>query len=350
MYSTCIFCNQPLDRNEVIERFPVGRRLAFDLERGRLWVVCRKCERWNLTPIEERWEAVEECERTYREIRTRLSTENVGLGRHSEGLELVRIGEPLRPEFAAWRYGDQFGKRRRKVLLYGGGGLIVGGGVLLGGLVVGLINFSVLGSASNIFSVWANKRTLVQVRSKDGTLLGLNNQDLLKTRIKAAGIENRWAIEIRKGKDNHTWSGSDALRVAGLIMPAVNRAGGNQSVIRQAVGEIEAAGHPKEFLKRASQAGTGKEGGLWTSGASTASVRTVKEKHLGLIETLRKPTRLALEMALHEEQERKALEGELRELEAAWREAEEIAEISDNLLLPEGAQEFIEAHRGGDQD
>ena len=89
MYSTCIFCNQPLDRNEVIERFPVGRRLAFDLERGRLWVVCRKCERWNLTPIEERWEAVEECERTYRELRTRLSTENVGLGRHSEGLELL---------------------------------------------------------------------------------------------------------------------------------------------------------------------------------------------------------------------------------------------------------------------
>lgn len=350
MHSTCIFCNQPLDRNEVIERFPVGRRLAFDLERGRLWVVCRKCERWNLTPIEERWEAVEECERTYRELRTRLSTENVGLGRHSEGLELVRIGEPLRPEFAAWRYGDQFGRRRRKVLLYGGGGLVVGGGVLLGGLVVGLINFSVLGSASNIFSVWANKRTLVKVRSKDGSLLGLSNQDLLKTRIKATSIEDRWAIEIWKGKDKHAWSGPDAFRVAGLIMPAINRAGGNQSVIRQAVGEIEAAGHPEEFLKRALQAGTGKEEGLWTSGASTASVRTVKEKHFGLIEELRKPTRLALEMALHEEQERKALEGELRELEAAWREAEEIAEISDNLLLPEGAHEFIEAHRRRDQD
>ena len=224
------------------------------------------------------------------------------------------------------------------------------GGVLVGGFVVGLIHFSVLGSASNIYSTWANKRTLVKVRSKDGTLLGLSNQDLLKTRIKASGIEDGWAIEIRKGKDKHTWSGPDALRGAGLIMPAVNRAGGNQSVIRQAVGEIEAAGHPNEFLNRASQAGTGNDGGLWTRGTTTASVRSVKGKHLGLIKKLRKPTKLALEMALHEEQERKALEGELRELEVAWREAEEIAEISDNLLLPEGAHEFIEAHRGGDQD
>ena len=54
-----------------------------------------------------------------------------------------------------------------------------------------------------------------------------------------------------------------------------------------------------------------------------------------------KPTKLALEMALHEEQERRALEGELWLLERAWEEAEEIAEISDNLFLPEGTEDFI---------
>ena len=61
-----MFCHRPLGANQVIEHFPVGRRLAFDAERGRLWVVCRKCERWNLTPLEERWEAVETCERLFR--------------------------------------------------------------------------------------------------------------------------------------------------------------------------------------------------------------------------------------------------------------------------------------------
>jgi hypothetical protein len=40
-------------------------------------------------------------------------------------------------------------------------------------------------------------------------------------------------------------------------------------------------------------------------------------------------------MATHEEAERRALEGELAILEEAWRQAEEIADISDNLLLPE---------------
>src|SRR5215216_1959307 len=103
MYSTCLFCHAHLGANEVLERFPVGRRLAFDAEKGRLWVVCPHCERWNLTPLEERWEAI-------------------GL---AEGLELVRIGRPQRPEMAAWRYGDQFGRRRRKRIVTGG--LLVGG-------------------------------------------------------------------------------------------------------------------------------------------------------------------------------------------------------------------------------
>ena len=110
-----MFCNRPLGANEVVESFPVGRRLAFDSARGRLWVVCHSCERWNLTPLEERWEAVETCERLFRGTRIRTSTENIGLARHREGLELVRIGRPLRPEFAAWRYGDQFGRRRTPV-------------------------------------------------------------------------------------------------------------------------------------------------------------------------------------------------------------------------------------------
>ena len=112
MYRTCMYCKKALGSNEVVEEFPVGRRLAFDAEKGRLWVVCRRCERWNLTPLEERWEAVETCEKLFRGTRVRVSSENIGLAKHAEGLELVRIGEPLRPEFAAWRYGDQFGRRR----------------------------------------------------------------------------------------------------------------------------------------------------------------------------------------------------------------------------------------------
>ena len=114
MYSTCLFCQRDLGKSDAIEQFPVGRRLAFDPAKGRLWVVCRKCERWNLTPLEERWEAIEECERAYRGTTLRVSTAHIGLARLKEGMELVRIGAPQRPETAAWRYGDQFGRRRRR--------------------------------------------------------------------------------------------------------------------------------------------------------------------------------------------------------------------------------------------
>jgi hypothetical protein len=39
-------------------------------------------------------------------------------------------------------------------------------------------------------------------------------------------------------------------------------------------------------------------------------------------------------MAVHEEHERRELEGELALLETAWRDAEEIARIADDDLTP----------------
>ncbi|MEJ2236834.1 MAG: hypothetical protein P8X82_00920 [Gemmatimonadales bacterium] len=69
------------------------------------------------------------------------------------------------------------------------------------------------------------------------------------------------------------------------------------------------------------------------------------KKKPGLINRLPKPTKLAIEMAVHEEQERRALAGELLTLETAWREAEEIAKIADDMFVPKETEEFIERHR-----
>ena len=79
MFSTCLFCHSRLGANDSIEAFPVGRRLAFDALKGRLWVVCGACGRWNLAPLEERWEAIEQCERLFRGTRIRVSTGQIGL-------------------------------------------------------------------------------------------------------------------------------------------------------------------------------------------------------------------------------------------------------------------------------
>lgn len=334
MYTTCMFCNRSLGANEVVEHFPVGRRLAFDSARGRLWVVCRKCERWNLSPMEERWEAVETCERLFRETRVRASSENVGLARHPEGLELVRIGDPLRQEFAAWRYGDQFGRRRKKAMLYGAGAAVVFGAVVVGGAVTGVVSGAVLGQSGNFFNLWMNGRTRVKLRTDDGRIIKLKNPDLLGTRLRAPEGDAGFRVEVRKGKKKEWFEGPEAERHIGLIMPAMNHTGGKDRVVQDAVTQIEEHGHPDDFLSDLVQ------GDRFTD----------KKGVPGYVNKMPKPTKLALEMALHEEQERRALEGELWLLERAWEEAEEIAAISDDLLLPESARTFIATEKAsGDE-
>ena len=59
MYRTCAFCNGKLDGDGGPSGLGVGRRLAFDEWRGRLWVICPKCTRWNLAPLEDRLERIE---------------------------------------------------------------------------------------------------------------------------------------------------------------------------------------------------------------------------------------------------------------------------------------------------
>src|SRR6476660_9368180 len=138
MYATCLFCQKDLGRNESFETFPVGRRLAFDAAKGRLWVVCSHCERWNLSPLEERWEVIEQAERYYRDSKRRVATDNIGLSKLRDGTTLVRIGEPMRPEFAAWRYGDQFGRRRRRQILIATGGVAALGALVTVGISAGV--------------------------------------------------------------------------------------------------------------------------------------------------------------------------------------------------------------------
>lgn len=326
MYSTCIFCNGALGTNEVLEDFPVGRRIAFDAARGRLWVVCRRCERWNLSPIEERWEAIEAAERIFRETRMRVSTDQIGLARHREGLELVRIGAPQRPEFAAWRYGDQFGRRRRRALLVGGATAGVIGTVAIAGVVTGVLSGAILAQSGNFVNLWQNARTLVRVRAPDGRLLKLKRPDLQAAALRPDTEAGGFVLELRnKRRVTHVFRGEQAERIAGVMMPRLNAAGARPSVVQDAVTTLERAGGPEAFL----------EDLLRRPPVASRGRRQLLEPGTLKLGRLPTPSRLALEMALHEEQERRALEGELKALELAWQEAEEVAAIADDLLLPD---------------
>ncbi len=102
----CAFCQTTLPPGPPWAPEP-GQRLAFDPTKGRLWTVCPTCRRWNLTPLEDRWETLEACERAVRDSgRVRMRTRHLSLVRVSEG-ELIRIGTPPRSEFVDWRYGPR---------------------------------------------------------------------------------------------------------------------------------------------------------------------------------------------------------------------------------------------------
>ena len=357
MYSTCLFCNGSLGANTAIEIFPVGKRLAFDPAKGRLWVICRRCERWNLSPLEERWEAIEECERRFRDTRLRTSTANIGLARLHEGLELVRIGVPQRPEFAAWRYGDQFGRRRRNRIIRIGAATTA-----IGGVAVGLVTAGIATGASFGGAWWMVSRgfeaayrrmvhgspneVIANVPLPEGLRVPLRRRDLdkvgfVRARAGAQPSEGEWSLRIPGGQTiveaviaeragrpasggpDRLLTGEDAIRAAGVILPAVNWAGADARDVRTATEFVENVGGS---AKRMFDVAAGEH---WST-------------NLLKMET---PFRLALEMAAHEEAERRALEGELTLLEAAWKEAEEIAAIADDLFLPKEVEERLHRAR-----
>ena len=338
MYRSCLFCHGDLGENGSVEHLPIGRRIAFDAGKGRLWVVCKKCERWNLTPFDDRWEAIDECERLFRGTTMRLSTDQIGLARLREGTELVRIGEPLRPEFAAWRYGDQFGRRRvRHGILVGVGILGVGGLILVPKLIGISIGGGGLYNLINpaLQSIKA-RRTVARLPLDDGVTLPITQLQVEHTRLTPHGTG--WGLHIPERK--RTWAGKPqgdlvvlrgeaAQQALQKILPRVNRQGASRARVKDAVQVLEGAPSTESLVGQV----TASPDRYWTG------------KKAGYLQHLAPAVRLALEMGAHEDAERRWLAGELLELEEAWRAAEELAAIADKLGVPEDVEARLAALR-----
>jgi len=326
VYSACLYCQHHLGHNELLPRFPVGRRIAFDSIKGRLWVICGTCARWNLSPLEERFESIDECERRFRRTRIRVSTPNIGLVELPEGVSLIRIGKPLFPEFAAWRYGRRFKRRRVKNTL------------ALGTIVTGAIG-ATLGAAVTGFALaayWAAygtalwlvdegpKRRPVTAFWLGGRVLRLDQHHAEAARVFSSGDEFGLALHHTHGVE--LLRGPDVKRALGYVIPALSPFGGGQHEIRSAIELVDRAGS-----------------------AEVCVANTMKSavRYNGWFTQFPVETRLALEMSLQEADERRAMDGELRALENAWREAEQIAAIADGLLVPPDVLERIAGLRKG---
>ena len=120
----------------------------------------------------------------------------------------------------------------------------------------------------------------------------------------------------------------DAARTAlSTILPHTNESGGGKRAVNAALDVLRDAPGTQYLLHLA---------------ANTKSWRQTTDKHgeimLGFLPS---SLRLALEMSLHENDERRAMEGELKELEQRWRDADAIAKIADEMFLPQGIEEHV---------
>lgn len=350
MYTRCPSCTRPLGGNEALEHFPVGRRLAFDTGKGRLWVLCARCRSWNLAPIEERWEAVEEAERAFEGAALGAGTEHIAIGRLAEGTELIRIGEARAPELAGWRYAKRISDRWKRAQIVGAVGTTAW--VVLGpaGSFGPLAPLVVTGFVG--WGIWDRVRKRgrrLEIPRDDGpprivTRGRLGHIHLVAEEdgpVSEPGSDDApgWSLEVRS-------PGYPALvippdlrnRALRLSLLELNKSIGRPAHVDKALDRVVRAGDPARLAGLAARAlGEDRPWGHhmgWPFRERTA------------LRAADPVLRLAVEIAANEEVERRALEGELQLLEREWREAEELAAISDDLLIPAWARRRIAEWRG----
>jgi hypothetical protein len=338
VYSTCLHCTRDLGRNDVFETLPIGRRVAFDPAKGRLWVVCRSCAKWNLVPFDTRLETIDACERVFRDTRTRFSTDHVGLARARDGMDLVRIGAPQRPEFASWRYGAQYKRRRLQTIAMAGTGAAAGVMLVVGMRSIGLVSAgmvsALIGQLPRVG--WnavrdARRRVLVSAQNL-GRPVKLQDSHLKSAHIDLSGREMRLQFNRPPGFDSKpglaTIAGPEARLIMRRVTAALNDTTGSSRQLTGAVSRLEAV-QMEEWLRQAANEA------VVTKGANKAPLQRWEgfASPALRLATLPASDRLAVEMWLSEEDEAKALAGELALLERQWKAAEELARIADSLTL-----------------
>jgi hypothetical protein len=348
VFSTCLFCHSRLGSNDVVEHFPVGSRLAFDSARGRLWAVCPDCRRWNLSPLDERWEAIDECERLFRSTRARVSTENIGLAILPSGVDLIRVGTPLRPEFAAWRYGSQLQWRRHRAGIAAGvagvaglAGLAVAAPPLLAAASLVAPAFIGLGVSAPLWVVpgmiamdikdrWQWERVALRIPNPEGRPFTVRVRHLWESAYYTDRKTNELSLRLVHDGGATRYEGDPALAAGGRLLARANWLGGARRIVQHAVRQIDESGDADGFLHK-----TASRFSRFSGRRIMASYRRVGAMSLMPVE------RLALEMAVHEESERRALDGELSRLADEWKEAEEIAAISDDMFVEPNVNAWI---------
>ena len=324
MYQKCLVCGRDFTPNNALEHLDRGRRVAYDPEKGRLWLICRSCGRWSLVPIESRWEALEELEKLVTDKARMLSrTDNVALLRAGP-LEIVRVGRAELREEAWWRYGRELRNRRERFRKLSTAGTLGAAGLIAGSAATGGMSFVaawilwdkapgvVTGGARWLRfggTAWRGRgkcercgRTIDRVRYSE------------RSRLVLTAHEESPAVVIscprcRTQESGLLLQGHEANRALGKVLAYHHFAGASEGRVEGAAKLIEVVGGPRELPSK-----------ILGQGKTLGSVGRIGQ--------------VALEIAVHEEREKRLLSMKLAELEAHWRREEELASIMDGELTP----------------
>lgn len=342
MYTHCFVCRHSLGANEAVAHFTVGSKLAFDVDRGRLWVVCPRCGQWCLTPLDDRWEAITECEALFTGAEARVSTANVGLAR-ARDVELIRIGAALRDEIANWRYGPRLARRRRVVRI-AGGMAVVGGGAATAGAIY-LIGSLAVASSSAFIGGWLAMLGIVYAYNLRGVVdftpvarLALPNgshRTLLRSHLGSIYLHRKsgrvTSVIVALRDLQLTYSEDDALHLLARVLPHANWRGASAREVEESTKKLDKAEH----LCR-------KQYGGRLEAWEHLAVEQPDKPPAALVK-MSAARRLALEMAVNEELEHRAMSGSVTQLVDRWSTEEEIARTSDDMFLPQWIGDWIRA-------
>ena len=327
MYATCAFCNSSLGGDGGASGLGVGRRFAYDGWRVRAWVVCGKCSRWNLTPFDTRETAIAALDAMADGGRQAATSEQVTLIRAADGCDVVRIGQPRRPELATWRYGERLKARQREMLrIYVPVAVVTVGATLAMNAAAGGGLAAFWGNLPGIIdgtTTWVVGRGRVAVEppvcDRCGKVMVLRARHVEYARLTRTAQHDLGLIVSCPScrSEGAMLTGPDAERALRTGMTFLNLKR-KKKVKKQAAAAAE-------YLER--------HGGPESYVANTVRL----ERTLG---QLAGTETLALEMAVDEQ-------AELRELERQWHEAEELANIADSLLIDPDVDEALKKKRGG---
>lgn len=225
-------------------------------------------------------------------------------------------------------------RQRRAALLAVGGAVVAAtGAVVIAGVAITAVSVLATTSvgftlaqyggvaASKYLDYRENEKVVVKVSGPKGHTYRLRKRNLRMVSLEPDNGIDGWRLAMPHEWGRLDLTGINAKLVAGQVLAHLNVKGASKSAVNDAADRISAVGDTQQFIR------------------SAIALRD-KRRSKGLLMRddtfdsfgLNTSERLAVEMAMHEDAERSAMEGELAALEQAWKDAEEIGSIADKMF------------------